>query len=138
MGFLILLLVIGGFIYFIFRPTPYQPKGFMGGYSETRLGSDMYSVKFQGNGNTRPDRSVDLCMLRCADLTLSKGYKYFYLIDNKTGNQGYIPSGRYGPISSHPSTNNTIQMVNEKPEGAIAVYEADIIAQSYRQKYRIK
>ncbi len=77
MGFFIILLIIVGFFYMFSKSTSYGPKGFMGGYSETQMGNDMYAVKFQGNGNTRPDKSVDFCMLRSADLTLEKGYKFF-------------------------------------------------------------
>lgn len=138
MGIVVVLLIVGGFIYMFTKSTSYGPKGFTGGYSETQLGTDMFAVKFQGNGNTRSDKSVDFCMLRSAELTLEKGYKYFYIVDTRTGNQGYIPSGKYGPISSHPASNMTIKMISEKPENDIAVYDAAIIAQSYRTKYNIK
>lgn len=67
------------------KSTSYGPKGFMGGYSETQMGNDMYAVKFQGNGNTRPDKSVDFCMLRSADLTLEKGYKFSLLWNQELG-----------------------------------------------------
>ena len=134
---LLILLIIGGLIYMYSKSTPYAAKGFLGGYSEEQLGADMYKVRFQGNGNTRTDRSIDLCLLRSAELTQEKGYKYFFIIENRTGNQGYIPSGKYGPISSHPSSNNTIKMLNEKSENDIALYDAAFIVQSYKKKYNI-
>ena len=133
---LIILLVVGYLIYMATKSTPYGPKGFLGGYSEMQLGSDMYEVKFQGNGNTKSDKSIDLCMLRSAELTLLKGYKYFYIIDRRSGDSGYIPT-RHGPVSSHPASNNTIKMLNEKSENDIALYEAAFIVQSYKKKYNL-
>ena len=47
MGFFIILLIIVGFFYIFSKSTSYGPKGFMGGYSETQMGNDMYAVKFQ-------------------------------------------------------------------------------------------
>ncbi len=137
MGFVIVLLIIIGFFYMFSKSTSYGPKGFMGGYSETQMGNDMYAVKFQGNGNTRPDKSVDYCMLRSADLTLEKGYKFFYIVETRTGNQGVIPSGTYGPVSSHPASNMTIKMLREKPENDLIAYDAAVIAKTYREKYKI-
>ena len=137
MGFFFIFLIIVGFFYIFSKSTSYGPKGFMGGYSETQMGNDMYAVKFQGNGNTRPDKSVDFCMLRSADLTLEKGYKFFSIVESRTGNQGYTPSGTYGPISSHPASNMTIKMLHEKTANEAAAYDAAVIAQSYREKYKI-
>jgi hypothetical protein len=138
MGALLIIAIVGGLVYMYTKSTPYTPKGFLGGYSETQLAADMYRVRFNGNGNTKTDRSIDLCMLRCAELTLEKGYKYFYIIDSSTGNGGYIPDHRYGPIVSHPTSNNTIKMLHEKPENNLAVYDAAFIVLSYKKKYNIK
>ncbi|MBK7089350.1 MAG: hypothetical protein IPH56_10695 [Chitinophagaceae bacterium] len=80
------------------------------------MGNDMYAVKFQGNGNTRPDKQLILYASCSADLTLEKGYKFFSIVESRTGNQGYTPSGTYGPISSHPASNMTIKMLHEKQQ----------------------
>ena len=138
MGSLLIIAIVCGLIYIYAKSTPYAPKGFLGGYSETQLAADMYRVRFNGNGNTRTDRAVDFCMLRCAELTLEKGFKYFYIIDSSTGKGGYIPDPRHGPVASHPTSNNTIKMLHESPENNLAVYDAAFIVPSYKKKYNIK
>lgn len=127
--------VILGGIFLIYRPTGYKPKSFTGGYSEIQLGDGIWEVKFQGNGNTRPGRSADLCMLRCAELTLQKGYQFFVILGNREGNEGYIPDGRYGPQSSHPGSTNRIKMLKDNNGTG---YDAAITFQSLKAKYGIK
>jgi len=134
----VIIIIVGGFIYLKFKSTPYQPKNFFGGYSETQLAVDMYRVKFNGNGNTKTDRTIDFCMLRCAELTLEKGYKYFYIIDSNTGTDGQIINRQHVYIPSHPTSNNTITMLKEKPANDNTLYDAAFIVPSYKAKYHIK
>jgi len=63
--------------------TPYQRRGFTGGYSESRLAPNIFRVDFQGNGYTGWDRAYDFMLLRSADLTLQNGFKYFVIVDTK-------------------------------------------------------
>lgn len=124
------------------RPTAYQAKAFTGGYSETQLAPDIYSVRFQGNGYTVTERANDFCLLRCAELTKQNGYKYFTIISNKEGSSGALAStnaiGVTVAASAYPSDNNVIKLLKDKPENNVTVYEADFIINSIKTKYKIK
>ena len=65
--------------------TPYQRTGFTGGFSETRLQENAFSVSFRGNGYTSRERSTDFALLRCAELTLENGFKFFAVADSARG-----------------------------------------------------
>ena len=65
--------------------TSYQRQGFTGGFDETQLGPNLYRVSFKGNGFTSADRASDLALLRCAELTLQSGFRYFAVVDSRAG-----------------------------------------------------
>ena len=64
--------------------TSYQSRGLLGGFTEQRFSSDVYRVTFQGNGFTKEKKSIDFCLLRCAELAKEKGFSYFELVDNES------------------------------------------------------
>lgn len=124
------------------RHTGYQAKAVTGGYSETQLASDIYSVRFQGNGYTKAEIANDFCLLRCAELTTQNGYKYFTIISNKESSVGTLAAtnviGNTIAIAGYPSDNNVIKLLKDKPETNAIVYEASFMANSIRTKYKIK
>lgn len=98
--------------------TPYQPDGFRGGYTETRLTQNTWRVNFQGNGFTRRSETQDYALLRCAELTLQQGYRYFALADSRSGvdsaamvmpstSQTNFNATRYGNSMSGTATTQT-------------------------------
>ncbi len=142
--------------------TNYQNAGFSGGFSETQLSENVWRVNFRGNGYTRMERSTDFALLRCAELTIDNGYKYFLIINENssidttsyttplqshtTGQvHGYGNFATYSGTTSYtggqtytfkkPQTQNTIAMVHEKPENVSIVYEAQFIINSIKKKY---
>lgn len=131
---LLVLAIIGVLIYFRFKGTAYAPKGVFGGYSDLQLGSDMFEVKFQGNGNTGSDKSIDLCMLRCGELTLQNGYNYFFILDGRSGNTGV----NINAMASHPASTNTIKLFKEKPADDLGFYDANFVVSSFKKKYNLK
>jgi len=115
--------------------TKYKHKGIKGGYSETKLGDDTYSVRFQGNGYCSADKAGDFCLLRCADLTRENGYKYFKVVQSE---ERALAESQYGTTTSEKSRNhNTIKLYKDKPEGD-NVYEAKVIIKSIKEKYHVK
>ena len=142
--------------------TGYQDSGFAGGFEETALAPNIYRVRFQGNGYTSASRAEDLALLRSADLTLQKGFRYFGLADASSSNSvstyrtptttttnanasvignsiyGNATSTTYGGnvmFVSKPSAVNLVVMMNEKPEGAM-VFDAAFICGSIGPKYK--
>ena len=57
--------------------TAYQPQSFTGGYSEFLTAPDEAVITFRGNGYTAAERVVEMTALRCAEVTLAHGYRYF-------------------------------------------------------------
>lgn len=143
--------------------TTYQKTGFTGGYSETQLDENVFTVFFRGNGLTGRERVADFTLLRSAELTLENGFQYFAIIDanSYTSNSTYTTpttfhttgsaygTGNYAYGSattrttggqtyniSKPSSSNTIVCFKEKPETVFA-YNANFIYKNIRQKYGI-
>jgi hypothetical protein len=67
--------------------TPYQPRGFTGGYSQVQLDNNSARVEFKGNGYTSRERVEVFVLYRCAELTVEKGYDYFVIARGDTENQ---------------------------------------------------
>ena len=61
-------------------PTPYQPEGDDGGYTDQQLESDRYRVKFIGNSQTPRETVEDFALYRAAELTLQTGNDYFEVV----------------------------------------------------------
>lgn len=142
--------------------TAYQSTGFTGGFEETALAPNIYRVRFNGNGYTGAGRAADLALLRSADLTLQKGYRYFGLADassSKTvsamtmpttsttnANAHLVGNSIYGTATttttgggvyfiSKPSAENLVVMFSEKPDGAM-VFDAAFVCESIGPKYK--
>lgn len=143
--------------------TPYKQSGLMGGFTETQLDENVYKVSFRGNGYTSGERAEELALLRSADLTMRKGYKYFVLADSNSDSK--IASSYTAPVTSHsnssayavgntvygsstttsygghtqyyvkPSTTNTVVMFREKPQATGLVYSAEFLCKSLARKY---
>ena len=139
--------------------TAYQSQGLSGGFSETQLDTNVYTVRFSGNGYTSPSKAADFALLRSAEITLMRGYKYFLIIDKNSyikQTQGSIPVRNYesGTISGYggsarysgystsyedytinkPKSENTIVMLKERPADSVS-YNAQIIYNSLTSKY---
>jgi len=78
--------------------TPYQSKGYTGGFSETQLDVNVFRVNFNGNAYTSGERAVDFTLLRSAELAREHGYHYFIVVQHSAG---YSYSTRTTPTQSH-------------------------------------
>jgi len=159
-----ILILLSAFILFITgcAQTPYQPNGFLGGFTETRLGENVFRVTFQGNGYTGKNKVADFTLLRSAELALEHGFRYFIIAESGKGNYfstfttpttshttgsayksgssvyGNATTNTYGGqtfIISAPSANNTIVLYKEKPKINGLVYDASFLKKSIKQKY---
>jgi hypothetical protein len=151
-------------VLFISCVTPYQTTGYTGGYSETQLAENVFSVVFSGNGYTSFERTTNYCLLRCAELAKMNGFDYFVIVENKervsqstyttpsnyntTGRVNSVGNTTYGNFNTtssggqtynitKPSVNNTIKCFKEKPDNYEIVYESDFVIKSIKSKYQI-
>lgn len=119
-----------------------------GGFSETQLSENTWIVNFRGNGDTRKDRTVDLSLLRSAELTLENGFNYFAVAESgtdirtKTYATQPLVKVFHDDISIHtsrkPTSSNTVIMFKEKPENTPNAFDAKFIIKSIKGKYDIK
>jgi hypothetical protein len=144
--------------------TPYQQTGLFGGFSETQLDENVWTVTFRGNGYTSRERATDFNLLRCAELCLENGYRYFVIVEGEeyskkssyttpttsytTGSAYAYGNNIYGSATtqtyggqtyniSKPRTSNTIVCFKEKPVINVMVYNAEFIQKSIREKRSI-
>ena len=134
--------------------TPYQQSSLLGGFKEIRLSDNSFRVTFKGNAYTSSDRASNYCLLRCAELCLENGYKYFVLISenahikNSTHTSpAYAQTTHIGNSSftnvyggqtyshSKPRSTNEILCFKEKPEGYS--YDASYIKDSLMEEYQL-
>ncbi len=81
--------------------TSYKTDGFTGGYSETRLDENVFTVSFKGNAMTSRERAADFTLMRSAELALENDYQYFVIIDK----QSYTKISTYvSPVTSNTTT----------------------------------
>ena len=57
--------------------TTYQSQNLTGGFSDYLTAPDEAIVMFHGNGYTSIERVIAMTALRCAEVTLDHGYRYF-------------------------------------------------------------
>jgi hypothetical protein len=86
--------------------TQYQPYAYTGGYSDFLTAPDEAVITFKGNGVTGADRVVEMAILRCAEVTLEHGYRYFVLTsatDMSTQSQFTTPgfANTYGSATGY-------------------------------------
>jgi hypothetical protein len=141
--------------------SEYSAKGMFNGYSDVRLGENVFRVSFQGDGYDNRERVTDLALLRSAEVALANGFQYFVIAnaaDNSTGAAYTMPrttqtnatvygntlaatSTSYGGQTffiTYPNTTNTIYCFKQKPDIGVLVYDARYVSSSLRSKYGIK
>ncbi len=89
--------------------TPYQSKGFGGGYNDVKIADNMYTVTFEGNAYTSADDAYQNGLRRCAELTKENGYKYFIISNSSTTirTSTYVTPVQSATDSSYTGTVNT-------------------------------
>lgn len=111
--------------------TSYQPQGYSGGYTDMKLGKDIYQVSFKGNGYTGSDRVNRFFLRRCAELTQQQGYEYFALVNQEaeanqqiTGtNYNGTATSNYGGGYNYSGTMNTTTITRHGRTGVIKLFK---------------
>lgn len=144
--------------------TGYHSSGFSGGFEELALAPNVYRVSFRGNGYTSGARSEEMALLRSADLTIQKGFKFFALADAQSsaslsaytsptytnttaqasvyGNTAYgtaqsVTSGGETNFISKPRNTNLVVMFADRPNVAGMVFDAAFLCGQLAAKYKV-
>jgi hypothetical protein len=83
--------------------TPYQPKGFTGGYTDTHLKNNLYYVEFSGNAYLDRTTAIKYLHRRAKELCEINGYNDYELMDEKDSSTIMLV-GSYGSGSITAST----------------------------------
>lgn len=124
--------------------TPYQPAGFRGGYSNTRIDEGIYRVTFRGNARTSSQRVQDFLLYRCAELAIETGSPYFAILGQNadTTSGAFSTGGGYTgqPLRVHSFKKTTatamIRVLAAREKGF--VLSAENIIKTIGKKYNIK
>lgn len=125
------------------------------GYQETQLENNGYLVSYTGTSTTNIKKVNDFALLRCSEITLHNGYKYFviteatnnrHLLKNTTNSstevarrdwgQPSMPGTWAGSNSPKAKSELNIYLYHEKPDGI--VYDAEIIRRAIINEYEIE
>lgn len=131
--------------------TGYQPRGYVGGYTDVRTREDTFIISFRSNIFTRQDVVEQYTMLRASELCLGAGYPYFDVL----GAQGEdkpavvqqavavsgsgsvnVSSGSGKGLFSTIGASMMVRCLKEKPDGDYI--DAKLLRDHVRQTYRIK
>ena len=113
-------------------------------YDETNLGENLRRVTFKGGDHPA---TGELCLLRCAEVTLNTGFSFFEVVDSETGSSLRNAPSAY-PFHRHyfhddpfmediPFSAKTIRLLKAKPADSFA-YDAIEIRSSLKRKYQIE
>ena len=113
-------------------------------YSETEVGEDVKRVTFRGGDHPM---TGDLCLLRCAEVTLESGNVYFQVVDSESGSSiDHIPSAY--PFHRHyylddpffrdtSFVTKTIRLLKTEADDGFS-YDASEVRSAMRRKYEIE
>jgi len=55
------------------------------GFVDKRLGRDTFKITYNGRLFIDLEKAIDFCLLRCSEITLERGYKYFRVTESNNG-----------------------------------------------------
>ena len=150
------LIIILGVLLIISCATSYRES-----YVDTQLSKTLYKVFVSGSGFSSKSEVVDYALLRAAELTLDKGYKYFIIANrnqdkttdlvqfgsNSSYNYGYInPTVNFNSATNYSSPTYTVvhkysneivfEMLHETIKKAF-IYDAEIIYTTLSKRYKL-
>lgn len=115
-----------------------------------RIGENIFNVKYNGK-TTNLQNAVDFCLLRCCEVSLERGYKYFRVTSSEKGIysflvkapdlQGYIGGspviieGGYNRSAPKAIADNVIYCTNQLPSNRDKFIDAAQQAKTIRSKY---
>ncbi len=109
--------------------TTYSKHSYEGGYSEMKIQEHLFKVTFEGNMYTSSRQTEDFGLLRCADVTLEKGYNYFIIREQVEREKG----GGFTTIDF------TIECFKEEPVKVLGIiYDAEQVRTNMKSQYKLK
>jgi hypothetical protein len=144
--------------------TPYQERGYAGGFEQRMIREDVYVVSFHGNGFTSPRQVKDFSMLRAAEIGQKLGFTHFVVLGTEDQSKREIIStgttsnttgsvygnGNYatytGTTTTHantmpvfkPGVEMGVQFFEGRPQGRfLEVFEIQEVSARIRRQYHL-
>ena len=132
---------------------PLLPDNYSEQITSTQLDTNAFQISYSGSTSSADEKTLDLALLRSAEVALANGFNYFIIVNNsdseastlKVGDQdesdlertSYEPTLYRGKRYLHadPDADNTIVCFKEKPEGF--AYVALFVKATLRSKYQL-
>lgn len=98
--------LFAGILFLSSCATPYKADGNLGGFGETQLDDNVFSVYFRGNAFIEQRNVKTYLLYRCAELTLEKGYDYFVIVgaDTEATRGAIVTPGSYSSTTTGHAT----------------------------------
>ena len=132
------------------RASFYNTEGFI----DTRLGRDVFKITYNGSIFTNLNTAIDFCLLRCAEISLERGFRYFRVTRENSGIGIYLIRNPdlHGTIDGYPVqipggishdvpravSSNIIVCSNEIPRGSNDFLNAENVRNMIQAKYSRK
>lgn len=111
--------------------TPYQAMSFKGGYEETQLQPELFTVTFHGNAYTDMATVRNYALYRCAELTVARGFDYFEIVrDEKSTERSAIATGTQASEYEKHETVITFRVGKGPKPASHDAYEARFLLNS--------
>ena len=72
--------LIGSAVLILGCATPYQKYGISGGYEDSRLDENTFSISVETNGATKQQTTSNYALYRAAELTVENGFDFFVIV----------------------------------------------------------
>lgn len=109
-------LIVGVMIFVLgCAATAYQPAegNFAGGYTDIKVGPDMYRISFEGNAYITGEKAYQYTLYRAAEISMANKCKWFEVIDrNEMSRRDW--AGFLGYVEK-PRNSIVIKLFTEKP-----------------------
>lgn len=122
------------------------------GYKEKRMSYNMFEVTYNGSFYGDLTKAIDFCLLRCAEITLERGFTYFTVPHQESGMWSYLTKNPdlYGTVGGNPVVlegayttdtpravaQNLIVCYNKKPDRPLT-YNASTTIKNIKSRYNL-
>jgi hypothetical protein len=132
--------------------TAYGPAGQTRGYSETQLTRNVFAVRVRESAHGSKSKATELCLLRCAEVTLAYGFRHFVVLES-ADEQPATTMDNLRPRSTRPrdvglsfidakagspSSANTIACFRTQPVGYPEAYDAAAVFSRLDGRYGVR
>jgi hypothetical protein len=132
--------------------TAHPPGAQTRGYAETQLARNVFAVRVRETARPSNSKATELCLLRCAEVTLAHGFRHFVVLENAEEQQT-TRMDDLGPRSTRPrdadlsfinseagspSSANTVACFRTQPAGYPEAYDAGALFSRLADRYGVR